>query len=88
MGEFVASGRIADLLLAVLLVEAALIHVHHRRTGRGVALADVGWFLLAGAALAVALRVALTGGPWPAIAAALAVAGVAHVADLARRWRR
>jgi hypothetical protein len=44
--------------------------------------------LLAGACLLMALRSALSGSGWAWIAAWLFAALVAHLADLARRWRR
>jgi apolipoprotein N-acyltransferase len=44
--------------------------------------------LRAGAALLLALRAAITGAAWPWIAAWLAAAGLAHLADLRTRWSR
>lgn len=86
MSEFVANGSIADVALAVIALEAALLGWFRR--GRGAeALLDVGPFLAAGAGLLVALRAALAGSSTTVIVAALAFAGVAHVLDLARRLR-
>ncbi|WP_376097150.1 hypothetical protein ACE7GA_06190 [Roseomonas sp. CCTCC AB2023176] len=85
METFFSSGRVADLLLAVLAAEAAWI-AWRRRTGRS-APEGVVPFLLAGAAFALALRFALTGGWWGWVGLCLAASGVAHVWDLARRWR-
>ena len=45
-------------------------------------------FLLAGACLLLALRAALVGASWPWVAAPLAGAFAAHLADLGLRWRR
>jgi hypothetical protein len=87
VSEFFASGRIADLVLAVLALEAAALWLWHRRTGRGVPPAELLGFAVAGAALLLALRAALTGAAWPHVALWLVVAGVAQVYDLARRWR-
>jgi hypothetical protein len=79
------SGRIADAILAILLLEALAIHFHHRLTGRGPTLARALPFLLAGACLLLAWRTASAGLPWPLPAAFLAGAGAAHVVDLLRR---
>lgn len=87
MAELFDSGRVADLILACLLVEAGLLAALGAR-GHGPGLRVVLPFLLAGAAFALALRGALTGGGWPWMAAALAAAFAAHLWDLAARWRR
>ena len=88
MAEFFASGRVADLILLVLLLEGVALGVHHGRTGRGIGLRAVLPFLLAGAAFAVSLRAALTGAGWPWVALPLLGALMAHLWDLAARWRR
>lgn len=87
MAEFVASGRMVDFVLALVALQAFGLWLFRRVTGRGPGFADVAWFLAAGAALLVALRVALAGGWWGWIVAALMAALVAQVMDLARRWR-
>ena len=86
MTELFASGRVADLLLAILALEAAALWWWHRRTGGGVALGRALPFLLAGAGFALALRAALTGAWWGWTALALAGAGAAHAWDLRSRW--
>jgi len=83
-----ASGRVVDLVLALMAIEGALLALHRRRTGRGVPIAELLAFLCAGACLLLALRAALVGAWWGWTAAALAGAGAAHLADLALRWRR
>ena len=88
MEELVASGRIVDLILGLMLLEAVAIGAYHAGTGRGIGPVDLAINLLAGVALLSALRAALTGAGWRTIAAIVAVAGVLHVADLARRWKR
>ncbi len=88
MSGFFASGRAVDLVLALMVVEAALLAWHRRRSGRGVPVAELLAFLLAGACLLLALRAALVGASWVWVAAALAGAGAAHLADLRLRWRR
>ncbi len=79
------TGRIADLALAVLVIEGLLILFGHRLTGRGPTLGRTLPFLLAGACLLLAWRTAAAGLPWPLPAALLAGAGAAHLVDLLRR---
>ncbi len=81
-----ASGRIVDLVLFFVVIEATVLIVLHRKTGRGIANGDLLVSLGAGIALLLALRAALVGLPWPGIAACLVLALVAHLLDLARRW--
>lgn len=85
MADLFDSPRIADLILAVLLLEAVLLRWRRAKTGRGPRLRAVLPFLASGACLALALRCALTEAPWPWMSAALMGAGVAHLTDLALR---
>lgn len=87
MSELFQSGRVADLILLVLLLEGVALWLFHRRTGRGLPLGAVLPFLLAGAAFALSLRAALTGAGWPMVALPLLGALGAHLWDLAARWR-
>lgn len=80
MSGFIASGRAVDLILAVLVIEALWLIAGRRRGWRDVTLA-----LLPGALLMLALRAALTGGGWQAVAFWLAASLPAHLADLRRR---
>jgi len=87
MNELIASGRVIDVIIALMLAEAAVLWLYRRRTGRGLAVADIGINLVAGGSLMFAVRAALTdaGSGW--IAVCLATALLAHLADLAHRWR-
>lgn len=87
MAALFTSGRIVDLILALMLVEGLALAAYHGLSGRGPAPLDVVANLGAGAALLLALRFALTGARWEVLAGTLAAAGVLHVADLARRFR-
>ena len=49
MTELFQSGRVADLILMILLLEGLGLWCFHRRTGRGLPLEAVLPFLLAGA---------------------------------------
>lgn len=88
MRELFASGRIVELILGFMLVEAVVLGIYHRRSGRGLRPLDLALNLAAGALLLLALRAALADPDPLAPAPYLAVALLAHLADLARRWQR
>ncbi|NGM21548.1 hypothetical protein G3576_16110 [Roseomonas stagni] len=88
MEAFFASGRVADLVLLVLLLEAAALALWHRRTGRGLAPAAILGLAMPGVALVLALRAALVGAGWGWVAAALSAAFAAHLLDVWLRLRR
>ena len=71
-----------------MLAEAVGLTILRQRYGRGPATLPLLCFLVAGAALMLALRAALTGAAWASVAGWLVLAFVAHGADLALRWRR
>lgn len=72
------SGHVADLVVAVMLVEAVWLV---RRCEWPVAATT--FRLLPGALMMIALRAAITGADWRWIALALALSLPAHLADLA-----
>ncbi len=76
-----------DIVIALTLLECAALALYHRRTGRGVAPRDFMPNLAAGLALMFAVRAGLEGAGWGWVAGALMASGVAHAADLKRRWR-
>lgn len=88
MGEFFAGTRLIDLVIAFTALEAVALAAYRRRTGRGLALGDYAVNLAAGLCLMLALRAALVAASWPWIALCLLAAGIAHGADLQRRWAR
>lgn len=81
------SGRIIDLILMLVIVEALVLAFVWRRTGRGITPLGLAANLASGGALLLAVRMAVTDAPWAAIALCLSLSFVAHVADLAGRWR-
>ncbi len=87
VSELSASGRVVDLVLALVALEAGALVWYRRRRGLGVPVGETLAFLGAGACLLLALRATLVGASWEWVAAALAGAGAAHVADLSLRWR-
>lgn len=88
MIELLASGRIIDLILTLMVLEVGIFALYHVKTGRGIA--PIGLMLnqLAGFSLLLAARFALTGGWWGWIAGSLILALLAHGADLRHRWSR
>ncbi|WP_204165182.1 hypothetical protein [Methylobacterium radiodurans] len=85
LGPLVVSGRIVDMILLLVAAEAALVALGFVRFGpRAPLLAG----LAAGAGLLLALRTGLAGAPWPWTAGALALAGGAHLTELALRRSR
>ena len=85
------SLRLIDLIDAVIVftvIEALALLIHHRITGRGVAGSQFLVNLVSGLCLMLALRSALGSAGDLVVAAWLGAAGLAHGADLRRRWRR
>jgi hypothetical protein len=87
MAELFLSGLIADIILIFMVLEAIMLMVHHRKTGRGFNQAAIFWMLLPGACLVLALRAALVGAAWGWIALAVGVSLVAHLGYLRHRLR-
>lgn len=87
MIDLLAGVHAIDIVLAVVAFEAVLIMAYWRKTGRGIPPSDLLPNLLAGAALLVALRLALSGFSWPYYTSCLAAAGAANVVDIRQRWR-
>jgi hypothetical protein len=88
MQALIESGRIVDIVLAVLVIEIVLLALWHRRTGGGIAALPAFLNAGAGGSLALALRAALTDSGWQWVAAWLLCALAFHTADLVRRWSR
>ena len=82
-----AGGRLADVVLAATVLEFLGLAALRRRGRGGLPLAAAARMLLPGVFLTLALRIALTGGAVTWAAVWLALAGAAHAADLAIRWR-
>ena len=88
MAEIFASGRLVDFILALVVIETAVLLMYWWNSRRGIAPGDLLPNLCAGAFLLLALRVTLAGGSWMAACGCLAAAGISHLFDLSRRWRR
>lgn len=85
--QWIASGRIIDIMLAVLVVEVFVLIAYRTKTGRGPSITSVLLNIGAGGSLIVALKLALADASWQIFAAALVAAFFFHSADLAWRWR-
>ena len=81
------SGRMVDLILVGVALEALLIYWLRRCCNRGPGLAAVWPTIASGALLMLATRAALTQAWWGWIGLLLALAGLTHVLDLALRPR-
>lgn len=88
MAELFSSGRLVDFILVVVVLEAAALLLYWVRARQGIAPIDLLPNLCAGAFLLLALRTTLAGGGWMMASLYLAAAGLAHLTDVYRRWRR
>ena len=88
MAEIVRSGLIADIIIALMLIEAMALHVYNRMTGSGISLSLMIGNVFAGICLLLALRAALTGLDWWWIAFWLAASLAGHLMDLRTRWHQ
>ncbi|MBY0611295.1 MAG: hypothetical protein K2P80_03840 [Beijerinckiaceae bacterium] len=87
MADWFASGRIIDIVLLLVALEALALAFWRRRSGRSPSGLAMLPNLLAGASLMLALRFALTGMSWVWIALMMVVSLIAHAFDLAARLR-
>lgn len=88
MEGFFRSGLAMDLVLAVVVLEAAALVAWYATTKRGLHPLDVVGLQLPGVLLMLALRLALTGADLTWLALCLALALPAHLWDLSRRMQR
>jgi hypothetical protein len=88
MAAFLPDAWIVDAIIALVAVEGIVLVLWRVRTGGGLTVAETLANLSSGAALLLALRMAITGGLSASVLTLLSVALIAHVADLASRWKR
>jgi len=86
MAELFASGWIIDAILLLMALETAVLVMYRRAAGRGPDAFAIVANVVAGGAVMVAVRIALTGGWWGWIAALLFASLIGHAADVYRRW--
>ena len=87
MESLVRSGHAFDVVIAFTALEFVILTVLWRRAGRGVAPGSIIANLGAAAGLLLAARAQAMDAEWFWVAAALILALVCHLADLARQWR-
>jgi Na+/phosphate symporter len=87
MAAYLDNGRLIDWIVALLALEALALSAVRALFGLGPSVTSTIANCTAGGALFLALRAAMANAPFPVIGACLLVALVAHVADLATRWR-
>lgn len=91
MIEFIASGRVFDLVIVILALEGLALLVLSRlpraRAWPGPKPLDLAGFVVAGLGLALAARAAIHDQSWTLVAGGLTIAFLAHAYDLQRRWR-
>ncbi len=88
MTAWFSSGRIVDVILAGMALEAIFLVLWHRHAGRGVRPGDALSNIGSGACLLIAMRLALGGAWWGFIGLSLAGALVGHIVVLRRNWGR
>lgn len=86
MVEFLASPRLIELIMAVILVELVAVFAWHHATGRGPRPLLLLPNLAAGFFLLLALWVVLTDAPTVLVPLALAASFGWHLLDLRWRW--
>ena len=86
MAAFPADLWIVDAIIALVAVEGVVLVLWRALTGGGLTVAETLANLSSGAALLLALRMAITDGLSASVLALLSVALIAHIADLASRW--
>lgn len=84
--SLIASGRIVDIMVAVIAVEVVAVLVFRRFYGGGIPAVPLLLNVGAGGSLMLALRAALGESDWQWIAAFLAASLAFHVADQLQRW--
>lgn len=89
LSQWLVSGQLIDIILVMVVLEALVLSLWHRRTGRGLGPRQLLPNLLAGGSLLLALRLALGGAAAHWLAAVLLLALLAHLMDLYLRthWR-
>lgn len=82
-----SSGRIADVILAMIAIEAVVLMLLKYWRGIGPRVSVTLVTVVSGALLILAVRGALMGAAWPVVAVPLTLSMVAHFTFLAIVWR-
>ncbi len=87
MAEWFANGRIVDVILGLVALEAVALLGWRRLRGHGPSPVGLLANLASGAALMLAVRAALVGAGWTVVAACLLGALTAHLTEMCLRFR-
>ena len=87
ISTFFIDGRIADLVLAVMVVEAVLLVALSRRSASSISAVSIMSALFPGFFLVLALRAAFVHADWFWIALALIGALITHLIDMRMRFQ-
>ena len=82
----ITTGRIVDIMVAVIVIEVLAIVLIRKARGGGIATGPLLLNVGAGGSLMLALRASLSDAGWLWIAAFLVLSLVFHVADQWQRW--
>ena len=88
LANWVLSGGLVDTIIAITLIEVAVLLIYRQQTKRGLRPRAYLLNVASGLCLMLTLRCVLSGAAWYFIALWLMAAGLAHVADLALRLRQ
>jgi hypothetical protein len=80
--------QLIDIVIIATLLEWVVLSLLRHRRQRGLPQAAIAGTLLPGLCLMLAVRSAMQGLPWYAVASLLSAAGLAHLMDIQRRWTR
>ncbi|MEM9028587.1 MAG: hypothetical protein AAGC70_09495 [Pseudomonadota bacterium] len=86
MEDLIRSGRVADLILALLGLEFLLILLWRQLRGQRLAVMQLWPFFASGACLVCAFRSGVQQDDWQWTAMWFAAAFVVHLIDLKQRW--
>ena len=87
MEHWVLGGGLVDTIIAITVIETAVLLAYHHQTKRGMKPRDYLLNALSGLCLMLALRCNMRNSDWYFVAALLMLAGVAHVTDIVLRLR-
>ncbi|MBI1186167.1 MAG: hypothetical protein GC206_02370 [Alphaproteobacteria bacterium] len=85
MADFIASGRVVDVILIVIAIEALALVLYRRTDRTRFGLVAIALALGPGVFLLLALRAALVGDHWAWVALWLGASFPVHLLDLRRR---
>ena len=88
LDSLLTGTRLIDVVIVATLIEWAVLLLLWRQRERGVPPRLLGWMLLPGLCLMLAVRSVITGAPWYWLPLLLTLAGLAHVLDLKSRWKK